>query len=202
MSVTDRLITLDRLRIVLDAYGADPERWPAEERASAVALIEGSTEARALFEEAAGLDRVLDRLPEPPVSASLHHRIRRLEAPARRNRLAAALEVVGEWLQPGSRFVWQGAVAAAAVVGIVAGIGFSELVLDHEMPTTRTVALEGRTPPFILIGGIQGATAGAGSLTLEQDIPVLSLTGRDGTGTGTAWQPEEGDASLASIPLY
>lgn len=202
MSVTDRLITLDRLRVVLDAYGADPERWPAEERASAVALIDGSAEARALFEETARLDRALDRLPEPAVSAALYHRVRRLEAPPRLNRLTRVLEGIGEWLQPGSRFAWQGVVAAAAVVGIVAGIGFSELVLDHATPTPQTAALENRTPPFVLIGGLNGVPAATGSLTLEQDVPVLSLTGGNGTGSGTAWPPEEGETSLASIPLY
>lgn len=201
MSGTDRLITLDRLQAMLDAYGAEPDRWPAEQRAGAVALIESSDEARAMFEEAAALDGVLDRMPVPSVSPAHMRRMRHLTMPSRRARAADVLAAVGDWLKPGSRFAWQSAVAAAAVVGLVAGIGFSEIVLDHEGDSPATVAAQEAAPPAILISGIDGGTP-PGSLALEQDVRVLSLTGSRGTATGTVNPIEDGELSVASIPLY
>ena len=48
-----------RLKRLIEAYGAEPERWPAGDRAAALALLDTSAEARALVAEA----RRLDRLP-------------------------------------------------------------------------------------------------------------------------------------------
>ncbi len=56
-------ITRQRLQELLDAYGADPTRWPAEERAAALALLARSAEARTFQENAAHLDRLLDLSP-------------------------------------------------------------------------------------------------------------------------------------------
>lgn len=52
---------LDRARfdVLLDAYGADPERWPEEERAAALALLQRDPEARGLRAQAARLDALL-----------------------------------------------------------------------------------------------------------------------------------------------
>ena len=53
--------TLDRTRLValLDAYGADAERWPEHEQAAALVLLQRDPEARALRAQAARLDAVL-----------------------------------------------------------------------------------------------------------------------------------------------
>ena len=64
-------MTPDRLRVLLDAYGARPERWPADEREAAVALLATSPEAAALRDAAARLDAALDLLPAPQPSAQL-----------------------------------------------------------------------------------------------------------------------------------
>ena len=61
----------DRLEALLEAYGADPERWPAAERDQAVALLASSAEARALQREAATLDRMLDLAAPPAPSPEL-----------------------------------------------------------------------------------------------------------------------------------
>ncbi|MCH7889650.1 MAG: hypothetical protein IIA00_10305, partial [Proteobacteria bacterium] len=55
-------VDLARLGRILEAYGADPEAWPAAERDEALALLVRSAEARALRERAARLDRLLDQL--------------------------------------------------------------------------------------------------------------------------------------------
>lgn len=69
--MTRESMSLERLAVILDAYGADEERWPPEERAAALALIEASPRARAMLARAAELDRLLDAAPavEPPSSA-------------------------------------------------------------------------------------------------------------------------------------
>ena len=65
---------MQALEDLLDAYGADPARWPGEDprRAAAWALIE-SRDAAALqsLTAAAALDRALDSAPPPPPSAAL-----------------------------------------------------------------------------------------------------------------------------------
>jgi len=68
-------MTLQRLRQLLDAYGATPDRWPTEERAAAVALLASSVEARAQQDEAARLDVVLDLAPPVSPAAALADRI-------------------------------------------------------------------------------------------------------------------------------
>jgi hypothetical protein len=67
--------TLQRLQQLLDAYGANPERWPAEERVAALALLAHSTEARAQRDEAARLDALLDLVPVVHPSAELARRL-------------------------------------------------------------------------------------------------------------------------------
>jgi hypothetical protein len=61
-------MTLERLREILDAYGARPERWPAAERDSASALIAASTEAAKMRDGARRLDALLDEAPMHRVS--------------------------------------------------------------------------------------------------------------------------------------
>lgn len=72
---TPRLpMTLARLRALLDAYGARPERWPSDEREAAVAFLAESTQARALQAAAARMDALLDVVPTPRPSAGLVER--------------------------------------------------------------------------------------------------------------------------------
>jgi hypothetical protein len=52
-----------RFAALLDAYGADPARWPEDERPAALALLEASADARARQRDAAALDAVLDTAP-------------------------------------------------------------------------------------------------------------------------------------------
>jgi len=56
-------MTLDRLRQLAAAYGADPRHWPASERDAATALIAGSSVARGVLAEAGQLDALLGMAP-------------------------------------------------------------------------------------------------------------------------------------------
>ena len=76
-------MTLDRLNVLLDAYGARPEHWPTDERDAALALLASSPEAGTLRDAAARLDAALDSLPAPQASADLMARVL-AHAPAER----------------------------------------------------------------------------------------------------------------------
>lgn len=51
----------ERLRNVLEAYGADDRRWPAADRAALAGLIASDAEARRLVAETRRLDDLLDQ---------------------------------------------------------------------------------------------------------------------------------------------
>lgn len=111
-------MTLDRLKELLDAYGADPDRWPLEERLAMLDLLARSDAAKDLAAQAAGLDTLLDRAPLAVPSAAtveaLSSRIMR-RLPARMaERVAAPLRVAFGWPN------WL-ALAAATVAGLVIG---------------------------------------------------------------------------------
>ena len=58
-------MTIERLKALAEAYGADLRRWPASERPFAESLIATDAAARAALEEAAALDVLLDASPRP-----------------------------------------------------------------------------------------------------------------------------------------
>jgi len=65
----------ERLRALLDAYGANPERWPPQEREAARTLLAQSPEARRWQDAGAQLDALLDRAPASIASPVLLERI-------------------------------------------------------------------------------------------------------------------------------
>ena len=76
-SMSNMSMTLAELGQLLEVYGADRVRWPADERAAAAQLVARDVEARRLLAEAEALDRVLDSAPVPAlaVEAALAERI-------------------------------------------------------------------------------------------------------------------------------
>lgn len=57
---------LELLEEVLDAYGADRTRWPADVRRQLAPLVSSSPEARRMMAEAEAFDRLLDLAPALP----------------------------------------------------------------------------------------------------------------------------------------
>ncbi len=68
-------MSLARLRALLAAYGANPERWPPEERAAARMLLAQSPEAQRWHDAGAQLDALLDLGPPRVASPALLERI-------------------------------------------------------------------------------------------------------------------------------
>jgi hypothetical protein len=64
-------MTLERLRALIAAYGANPARWPLAERPAAEALLARSPEARAALADAEPLDTLLDAVPALSPSPAL-----------------------------------------------------------------------------------------------------------------------------------
>lgn len=69
------MMTIERFSQLLDAYGGDAKRWPTEERATALQLLEQSNEARQLQQSALTLDNLLDSVPISSSSTMLRKRI-------------------------------------------------------------------------------------------------------------------------------
>jgi hypothetical protein len=65
------LMTLERLRALIAAYGGNPARWPLAERPVAEALLARSPEARAALADAEPLDTLLDAVPALSPSPAL-----------------------------------------------------------------------------------------------------------------------------------
>jgi hypothetical protein len=94
-------MTIERFTELACAYGARPERWPDDERSAALALLEGSPDARARLAEASRLDALLDDVPAVPPSADLAARV--LAGAPRRatvHRLPQARPAPKRWLAP------------------------------------------------------------------------------------------------------
>jgi len=120
---------LARLEHLLAAYGATPARWPTAERDAALRLLERSAAARALRDEAAELDRLLDAVPSDPPSAAL---ARRVLAAAPTRRVAR---------------VWRRTLAAAVPLAAAAAVALW-LTTREPVPTAPTsLALGEYTSP-------------------------------------------------------
>ncbi len=68
-------MSLARLRALLDAYGANPDRWPPEERDAGRALLAHSPQAQRWRDASAQLDAFLDLAPADVASPALIERI-------------------------------------------------------------------------------------------------------------------------------
>ena len=104
----------ERLHELADAYGADLRRWPASERAFAESLLAADPSLKAVLDEAATLDALLNAAPAPVPSAALTARIlAAAPKPKARGRLGRGVWYLGAG--------W----AAAACAGVVAGVGLT-----------------------------------------------------------------------------
>lgn len=108
--MTKKEESMDRERFteLLDAYGADFRRWPAELRADAAAFAAQDAEAAALMADARKLDAMLDAREDAVPSPDLADRI-----------LAFAPRVVRPAFDRRALL----ALAACAVFGVVLGYG-------------------------------------------------------------------------------
>jgi hypothetical protein len=106
---------------MLDAWGGDPRRWPADRSAAALALAGSDARAAALLAQAQALDALLDQAPVQAPSLALRTRV----AGAALDRGRSHRPVRGAALaQPRSRRRWLAgaALVAACAAGAVTGV--------------------------------------------------------------------------------
>jgi hypothetical protein len=131
-------MTLADFEQLLDVYGGDRSRWPAEMRAAAAQRVARDGNARRLLAEAEGLDRALERAPLPALAteAALADRIvaaarrspRIVSVSAQRSSgapsaVSAARPVESGWKAlPGGRASAAGLLAASLVGGFLLGL--------------------------------------------------------------------------------
>ena len=137
-------MNLARLTEVLDAFGADPRRWPDAERDAAAALLADSQDARDLRDDAAALDMLLDLSAAPAPSPELMADILAGAQPAGWRQWLADFWPFGPVWQPVSAFT------AAAILGIAVGIGAPDMVwpeaADSAVAEVESLTLEQEPP--------------------------------------------------------
>jgi hypothetical protein len=134
-------MTTERVRTLIDAYGADPERWPADDRDAARRLVEADPVLSAELADAASFDELLDALPAPAPRPALRVALNAIPDRARlrwSDRLATLWPFGAPW-GPAAGLV------AAALFGVVIGVTVPDpaAVSDAASPgTTTTVAYD------------------------------------------------------------
>jgi hypothetical protein len=106
---------LDRLMRCIEAYGAEPARWPEAERDGLRALLAASPGAQRVLEDARGLDALLNRAALPVPSPELMADVLATAGPSRVKQWFALLWPFGPAWQPVSAF------AVVAVFGFYLG---------------------------------------------------------------------------------
>lgn len=112
---TDRL---DALRRCMDAYGADPARWPAATREGLADLLERQ-EAADMIAEARMLDGFLNAASTPRMSEDI---TRRIAAAYVAPKPPAGLFDFLRNLAPGMRLIPAGALAGVGALGLATGV--------------------------------------------------------------------------------
>lgn len=99
-----------RFKTLVQAYGADLDRWPADERQAATLFLDTDRGAPDWLAEARALDDLLDMSPAPMVSGVLKQRI-----------IASAPRLERPVWRRGGAWISGAGLAAACMLGIFAG---------------------------------------------------------------------------------
>ena len=131
------MMGMDRLRELLEAYGAEPGRWPAKDRAAALALLAGNEEARRLQKQAAAIDGLLDRatpIGPPIIDAELL--VASVTATPQKTAEVVTLRPAARRSSGGSFWLKVASLAAAAMIGFLVGV--SQLTGISDTPTSSS----------------------------------------------------------------
>ncbi|ADU13626.1 hypothetical protein Astex_1963 [Asticcacaulis excentricus CB 48] len=122
-------ITSERFEAIVDAYGAEPQRWPQDERAAALLFMQQHPEvARRVLAEARTLDSWLSSADEVEPSVALQWEVLARMMPAgltARPAPFAARPRRRRWLAGGI------GLAAACAAGIVFGVNIGLMTLSE-----------------------------------------------------------------------
>ncbi|MGV8996442.1 MAG: hypothetical protein ACOH12_05800 [Parvibaculaceae bacterium] len=143
-------MTLQRLSEIVEAYGAAMHRWPADERAEALAFVSGNAQARHLVDAASELDMMLDAAPAAaPASADLVARIMAARPRAvavagviRRVKVGFWKSLVNEIWPYGSPAFPAGALAASVMLGVTFGLSAPSAMAAMGLATQQTATTD------------------------------------------------------------
>lgn len=117
----------ERFDAIIEAYGSRPERWPAEERAAALAYLRDNPQAQALVNSYRALDDLLDEYQVEGLTSLQQHVLVQTALVSE----STLLDRVFEWLLPRSERVlawfWRPALLACLplLCGLYLGNHFS-----------------------------------------------------------------------------
>jgi len=186
------VISLDRIGQLIDAYGANTDRWPTPERDLALVFIATSSNAQRLIEEAKKLDEELNTLPQPKLSPRLKRAV--LDAftpPTTANENSGtigALKSWGSW----TNLSWHKSVAAAAIFGLVCGVGISQVFTPAGTTVNAQQTTHASGPEIFE----QSPQSGITQLALTGEYPAVLVDLEPQTGDGDNGVEEE-----PAIPL-
>ena len=191
------VMTLQRLQQLLDAYRANPEQWPWEERVAALALLAYSTEARAQRDAAAGLDALLDLAPVAQPSPELAARIlaavpaQETQAESPRNEPVRLLRAgqrhqpsatrrSGKSESPRRMRVWPALAVAVSLAVVLWGVR-TLLPSRHELPSDVIASLGVYTTPTDVLlqwpgVDILNTLPSVGCMDSELGCPALNVS--------------------------
>jgi hypothetical protein len=134
-------MSLTRLEHILEAYGADPRRWPASERDAALALLDRSTEARMRVAEARRLDSIPDRANVPVDELALARVTARIQRQLQEPRPTSGASWLS-FLMGAIGPTWpRGAVlASVAALGILVGLSSDPSLMDDGVDGVASIS--------------------------------------------------------------
>jgi hypothetical protein len=141
---------INRLRAVLDTYGADPARWPDAERVELAGVLEEHSELIAERQAATEIDRGLAAASRPAVPAGAHARLAELarNTPQQAPVVAAAPQ---QQFFGVSRFAAVSTLAASLFIGVFVGaLGTLDPILDGDIEFGVTTEYDDFDDPFEL----------------------------------------------------
>lgn len=158
-------ITHDRVRALIAAYGADPQRWPGAEREAAWRLAQADPSLASEIAGATALDALLDALPASVPSPALRVRLKSIPDRARlgwADRVAAFWPFGAPW-RPAAGLV------AAALVGIVVGFTTPEITASNtEWADAETGGATIAVAAYDPVAAGAAMASGAGALEILQ----------------------------------
>ncbi|MES3006925.1 MAG: hypothetical protein V4751_04050 [Pseudomonadota bacterium] len=113
-------ISSERFTAIVEAYGAQPARWPTEERTQALAYCAAHPEAQAMLEEFQMLDDMLDQFSVADMSSLQRNVLNQVARTSAGN----AFDLLLDWLVPHSERLmgWLWRPALVACLPLVCGI--------------------------------------------------------------------------------
>lgn len=136
-------MTRERFKLLVEAYGADPNRWPEAEREAALKFAASDAEARVKLEQERAFDRAIDLADTAPAAPELQAKIFATFL-ARKSATARSLAWLTAWMPQRPQWIPLAAFATSLLLGIGAGAVIPALAgLDEPQGEAALLALGG-----------------------------------------------------------